>query len=72
MNVAKKTGWTEREKQAPRETMLKEIQQAIGQLEAQKRTLFSTIEAVHAELVSMRMICPLGGCAGSMGCACPC
>jgi hypothetical protein len=52
--------------------MRREIVQVMGELEASKRLLFEKVEAVHRDLVMQRMICPLGGCAGSMGCACPC
>jgi hypothetical protein len=71
-NLERKTGWADWMKADPIATMRREITQAIGELEASKRLLFEKVEAVHRDLVMQRMICPLGGCAGSMGCACPC
>jgi hypothetical protein len=71
-NLERKTGWTQSQKADPIATMRREIITVIGELEASKRLLFEKVEAVHIDLVRQRKICPLGGCAGSMGCACPC
>jgi hypothetical protein len=71
-NLHEKTGWGDWQKADPVTTMRKEIVSVIGEFETQKRLLFEKVDDVHLDLVRQRKICPLGGCAGSMGCICPC